>query len=383
MLLMRGRIAYVTDRDPAADSARTWPSVSLVFTARNEALEVGAAARSMLALDYPALTLTAVDDRSTDRTGLILDEIAADDPRLRVVHLTSLPEGWLGKTHALQKAADAARDVDWLLFTDADVSFAPRSLRQAVAHATDLGLDHLTLVPENHTDSIFERLFVAYFSFGLFLTQPPTLVEKRTSRHAVGIGAFNLVRRGAFDAIGGFAGLKLSIDDDLRLAEALKCHGFRTNLAIGVGAIALRWQRGVWGYVKGLEKNAFAVAHFAIGEGLILIFGSLAAGWGSTLGLVAGSAVGRVAGALGIAIVAANLRHARRAVQAPWWAALLWPLPATLFAIAVANSMARTLARGGVVWRDSFYQLASLRQHVRNRGAWLRAAIARTKATSP
>ena len=97
------------------------------------------ATRSLLAQDYPELALIAVDDRSTDGTGAILDAIAAEDTRLKVLHIEELPAGWLGKTHALHAAA-ATSSADWLLFTDADVLFVPDTLRRAIALA-EAGVD--------------------------------------------------------------------------------------------------------------------------------------------------------------------------------------------------------------------------------------------------
>ena len=105
-----------------------WPAVAVIFAARNEAAMVERATRSLLAQDYPGLEVIAVDDRSTDGTGAILDAIAAEDARLTVVHIDELPAGWLGKTHALHVAAADRPRRDWLLFTDADVLFAPGTL---------------------------------------------------------------------------------------------------------------------------------------------------------------------------------------------------------------------------------------------------------------
>ena len=111
-----------------------WPSLALIFAGRNEKDSVESATRSMIAQDYPNLTIIAVNDRSTDSTGAILDRLASEEPKLRAIHVASLPAGWLGKNHALQQAANAT-DARWLLFTDADIHFEPGVLRHAVAFA--------------------------------------------------------------------------------------------------------------------------------------------------------------------------------------------------------------------------------------------------------
>ena len=123
-----------------------WPALTVVVPARDEARGVEASVRSLLAQDYPELRVVAVDDRSTDGTGAILDRVGSDEPRLRVVHVGELPPGWLGKNHACASGADAASD-GWLLFTDGDVIFAPGALRRAVAYAGRHGLGHLVALP--------------------------------------------------------------------------------------------------------------------------------------------------------------------------------------------------------------------------------------------
>ncbi|RMG40035.1 MAG: glycosyltransferase family 2 protein, partial [Planctomycetota bacterium] len=122
------------------------PKVSVIVAARDEAARVADCLRSILASDYPDFELIAVDDRSTDGTGQRMDEVAAADPRCRVVHITELPEGWLGKCWALHCGTRAARG-EWLLFCDGDVLLAPDCVRAAIAEATRCGLDHLALMP--------------------------------------------------------------------------------------------------------------------------------------------------------------------------------------------------------------------------------------------
>ena len=173
-LLWLGQLlAVVRRRKPShwlADTADAepeggWPGLTVIFAARDEAAHVEAATRSILAQDYPALEVIAIDDRSMDATGAILDRLEADDRRLRVVHVRELPPGWLGKTHALHTAAATASST-WLLFTDADVAFAPGALRRAIAWAECDGADHLTVVPEFIVEGVGERLFLVLFNLG-------------------------------------------------------------------------------------------------------------------------------------------------------------------------------------------------------------------------
>jgi len=136
-------------RDVAEPVPTVYPSLSVVVPARDEERAVGESVRSMVAQDYPgSLEVVAVDDRSADRTGEILESLRAETPGLlRVLHVKELAEDWLGKNHALSLGVAEARG-DWLLFTDADVRFVPDSARRAVGYALANDLDHLALAPE-------------------------------------------------------------------------------------------------------------------------------------------------------------------------------------------------------------------------------------------
>ena len=123
--LFRGSRRLPRLPDVSAEAPRGgWPSVSVIVPSRNEERAVEAATRALLAQDYPSLEVVAIDDRSTDATGRLLDALAAQDERLVVRHVTALPEGWLGKNYAMARGAEGARG-EWLLFTDGDVLFAP------------------------------------------------------------------------------------------------------------------------------------------------------------------------------------------------------------------------------------------------------------------
>ena len=114
---------------PAVKAPGALPSLSVIVPARNEATAIGPALASLLAQDYPGLEIVAVDDRSTDGTGDVLRALAAANPSLRVLRIDDLPSGWLGKNHALWRGAQRSTGT-WLLFTDADVVFAPGTLRR-------------------------------------------------------------------------------------------------------------------------------------------------------------------------------------------------------------------------------------------------------------
>src|ERR1700694_2743910 len=158
------RLPWIKDFAPAFDS--DCPRISMLFAARTEKKNLAAALATLMEIDYPDLEVIAVDDRSQDSTGRILDEFAAAHPRLRVVHITQLPSGWLGKPHALQKAYETCTG-DWLLFTDADVHFKPDVLRRAMALAKARNLQHLTLMGDVEMVGFWETVLITFFGIAL------------------------------------------------------------------------------------------------------------------------------------------------------------------------------------------------------------------------
>jgi len=371
-LVYRHRAGTVLLADlPDTPPETGWPRLTVIFAARNEAADVEQATRSLIAQDYPNLQILAVDDRSTDATGAILDRLAGESPVLRVVHIDHLPTGWLGKNHALQNAADST-DTPWILFTDADVVFSPDALRRAVRAAIDGGYDHVTVIPEVPTEGVGERMFQSLFNLGFLLEAPSHKVEDPRRRASLGIGAFNLVRAEAFRAIGGLRRLSLSIDDDLRLGQAMKWAGYRSKVLVGLGTVSVRWHVGIRQLIRGVEKNFFAVLEFRLPLAalVVCVFFWIAAT--PHIGLFVGPWWTRAICACGILALMVILEWVGELTRLRWYYALLLPLSAVLIAFALIRSTWVTLRRGGVTWRDHHYPISLLREHVRSRNRWLR-----------
>jgi glycosyltransferase involved in cell wall biosynthesis len=337
------------------------PSVTIVSAARDEAARVEHAAGSLLAQTYPGLEIVLVDDRSTDETGSIVDRLAASDARLRALHVTSLPEGWLGKCHALARGAEAARG-EWILFTDGDVWMKPDALRRAVSLAMDLGADHLAVGANLEVHTLGERVFVAYFSALFYASQRPWEAPNPKSRAHVGIGAFNLVRRTVYDRAGGHARLRLEILDDMALGLIVKEAGGRSCFAFHDDFIRVRWHEGVRGLIRGVEKNAFAALRFRVGETTVSVLfqflGTLAPALGWLLPGPWPKAFA-IAGWLGIWLL---YRAIGRYLRIRWWDFLTAPIGAALFSYAILRSMVLTMGRRGVVWRETHYGIEELRK---------------------
>ncbi len=344
-----------------ATGART-PRASIIVPARNEERTIASAMETLMASDYPELEVIAINDRSTDRTGAVLDGIATRYPdRLRVIHVAELPDGWLGKTHAMAAGARAASG-EWLLFTDADVHQRADLMRRAIAYAEGTRTDHLVVLPSMLTYSWGERMMVALFQAIFIFAQRPWKVRDPNARDFMGVGAFNLVRRKAYDAIGGYEKLALAVLDDMKLGEMVKKNKFRSDCAFGKNMVEIYWARGAFGMMHNLVKNFFAALRynvafvfFAVVMLLLIHVGPwagamFASGWAKT---------GYLVSLLCILVVYIGMSP-RSGVRPVYF--LLQPIAAVLLAYSIALSAVLTLWRGGVVWRGTKYSLKELRE---------------------
>jgi len=345
-----------------------WPILSVVVACRNEEAAVRAALTSILAQDYPALQVVAVDDRSEDATGAILDALAAEHPRLRVLHVDRLPPGWLGKTNALHRGAQEAAG-EFLLFTDADVVFAPGVLRRAIAWAVDRQLGHAVALPHFVAPGVLERSFVSLFAMLVLLQL--RLAELRGSDGDIGVGAFNLVRRRDYDAVGGHTRLRLEVVDDIGLGVILRQAGTAQGVADSGGSVRVRWQRGFLASMRGLVKNFFAAYEYRwrnVLRPVLLV--PLATTVPAVLLFAASHPGVRVLAAAAFAVPALLLGATARRIAAGHGAeGLLLPVVGLCLAAVVLTSALVATVRGAVVWRGTRYELDELRANcVRDRG---------------
>lgn len=349
--------AEIGDRSPP------WPSVSILIPARDEEAEIEAALRSVLALDYPGKEVVVIDDRSRDGTAAILARLHQTHPELKVVTVRDLPDGWLGKNHAMHVGAAAAGG-ELLLFTDADVVFAPAALKKAVTALEADGLDHLTVAPRTWSRSLPVRLMIALFARGFTLFLRPWLARDPRSPRHIGIGAFNLVRTAAYRRVGGHTRIALRPDDDIKLGKILKAAGCRQDLRYGLDELSVAWYPSLGAFVRGLEKNILAGMDYRVIALFAFLTLALALSLGPWLLLVLGDTPTRLAA--GGAILLSWLTYGLffRLADAPRWLVFVEPLAVAVMVWTFARSAVLTLWRGGIFWRDTFYPLDQLRDNV-------------------
>jgi glycosyltransferase involved in cell wall biosynthesis len=340
------------------------PRVSIIVPACNEEDHIEATLSRLLALDYDNYEVIAVDDRSTDRTGEVMDSVAASPAAhglLKVIHIDSLPSAWLGKVHAMWTAASHATG-DWLLFTDADVLFKPEVLTRAVAYAESESADHMVLFPRMIMKRSGEKMMIAFFQTLFVFGHRPWKVADPRSRDHMGVGAFNLIRRNVYEALGTYKALRFEVLDDMKLGKIVKNAGYAQRNVFGEDLISIRWAKGAMGVVQNLTKNFFAIMSFqwprALASCFVLVFLNLA----PFLGIWMAQGWARLPyGAALLSMFAIYVGMSWMSPVPPYYF-LLHPVSTLLFAYTMLRSTFLTLGRGGVEWRGTFYPLEELRR---------------------
>ena len=363
------------DRNPVGASGN--PLVSIIVPARNEERDIEQSLTLLLELDYDNYEVIAVNDRSTDRTGEIMESLAEKqkmDPgapflassarsgdRLRVLHHRELPPAWLGKTHAMWTATNAAKG-EWLLFTDADVQFKPDSVRRAVAYAEAERADHVVLFPQMIMKRPGEFMMIAFFQTMFVFGHRPWKVADPKSKDHMGVGAFNLIRRSTYDAVGTYQTLRMEVLDDMKLGKVVKNAGFAQRNVFGEDLISIRWARGARGVVDNLTKNFFAVLSFQWWRTLLSAFGLAFLNLMPFLGVWLAHGWERLPYAVALASMFLIYLGMSWRSKVPPYYFLLHPLSTALFVYTLLLSMCHALWNDGIIWRGTRYPLEELRK---------------------
>jgi glycosyltransferase involved in cell wall biosynthesis len=362
------------DRHPVAATGELPsrnPRVSIIVPARNEERDIEQSLIRLLELDYDNYEVIAVNDRSTDRTGEIMERVAMNSHfsqkmremghPLQIIHHRELPPGWLGKTHAMWTATNQASG-DWLLFTDADVLFKPDSVRRAVAYAEAERADHLVLFPQMIMKRPGEYMMIAFFQTMFVFGHRPWKVADPKAKDHMGVGAFNLIRSSTYDAIGTYEALRMEVLDDMKLGKVVKNAGFAQRNVFGDDLISIRWARGAGGVVKNLTKNFFAVLSFQWWRTVISAFGLGFLNLMPFLGIWLAHGWERLPYAVALGSMFSIYVGMSWRSGVPAYYFLLHPVSTLVFIYTLLLSMFHALWNDGIIWRGTRYPLEELRK---------------------
>jgi len=352
-------LAYQMPRlDPAAPAApgEGLPRVSVVIAARNEELDLPATLDDLLAQDYPNLEILAVEDGSTDRTREVIDARA---PRVRRVDPPPLPPDWVGKNWACWNGARAATG-NWLLFEDADMRMPPSTVRTAVEWAQREHADLATLMPQIEMRSFWERVVLPFYVQVVLTYFRAPHVNRPRSKAAMANGQFWLTPRSSYDATGGHEAVHRIVLEDVAIARRYRAAGRTLRVAWSPSLLQTRMYRNRAEMFEGLLKNIHGT-EYSLARQAILIAGLV----GMFLLPLALLPYGLLTGTVDLTLLGAVLyvalfgKHAAftRALGAPWYYGLLFPVAVVYYVVLLGTSLGRGLRGKPVSWKGRSYSM--------------------------
>ncbi|WP_029326320.1 glycosyltransferase [Bacillus sp. m3-13] len=338
------------------------PLLSVIVAAKDEEKHIEASLLSQFQQTYANIEWIVVNDRSTDQTGSIIDRMAKTEPRMRCIHIEHLSEGWLGKNHALYEGFLQSKG-EYILFTDADIIFEKDTVSKAITYFQNQKLDHLTLAPNLKGSSFWTNAFVSFFLFGFGYFKRPWKSNDPKSKSAIGIGAFNLLTRNAYEEIGTHRNIKMRPDDDLMLGRQIKEAGKKQHLALALTHLQVEWYPDLRSALVGLEKNTFAGLFYSYFMVLFAISGLFLSQLFPFIALFVTTGTTQLIFLLSILMLfLAYNQTANKMAKGANIYLTVFPVTVLLFIYSIARATILTLYRGGIIWRGTFYSIKQLKK---------------------
>ncbi|HYK92509.1 MAG TPA: glycosyltransferase [Thermoplasmata archaeon] len=361
-LVFQGIPIYLAAQMPRVDPGdrerrpeRT-PRVSVIIAARNEAADLPACLESFLHQSYPALEIIVVDGGSTDGT---VEAARAYGDRVRVIEEPPLPPGWVGKNWGCHTGSVFATG-EYLLFVDADVRAHPDAVRATVAWALEDRAELTTLAPRIEVQSFWEKLILPFYTQVVLTYFRAPRVNRARSRTAMANGQFLLLSRAAYDAVGGHAGIRGFVLEDVRLAQKIRARGYTLRVGWAPDLLVTRMYRNRQEMFEGLLKNVhgteFRVSRqlgfLAILVGLYwLPLALLPVGlWAGSVAIIAMGAV------LYVALFGKHVGFAW-ATRGSAVYGLLYPIAVGYYVLLVSASLYRGVRRRPIEWKGRRYSI--------------------------
>jgi cellulose synthase/poly-beta-1,6-N-acetylglucosamine synthase-like glycosyltransferase len=359
--LTRGRNEPVLRPDEPGVDAADLPTLSMLVAAKDEEQNIGRCTEGLLAQDYPNLQIIVINDRSDDRTGEIIDRFAAADSRLTAVHVEELRPGWFGKNNAMCTGLERAEG-NWLCFSDADCAYdSPHLLTAATRFALREQVDFLSVLPRLEAGTLWERIVQPVAGAIMVFWFPPQKVNSPKSPRAYANGAFMLMPRETYDAIGGHEPVKATLNEDMHMARRVKAAGLRLRVIRGGDLYHVRmytglkqiwrgWSRifyGCFGTFPRLLVSFLMLSVFSLSPYVTLLLSGLAeTGW-AWLAAAGGAAI--------LAQQSVLWRFYGVTGNGPPWA-LTYPFGAALCLGMTVNAMTRLGGAVKTTWRGTTYR---------------------------
>lgn len=343
------------------------PPLSMLVAAKDEERNIEGCVKSLLRQEHPNLQVIAVNDRSLDKTGAILDKLAASDSRMQAIHIRELRAGWFGKNNAMREGIDAAK-ADWLCFTDADcVLESPRCLAIAMRYAAEKNIDFLSVLPNLENNSFWERVIQPACGGIMMIWFNPLKVNNPARSNAYANGAFMLMKRSCYDAVGGHDAVKAEVNEDMHMARRAKAIGQKLHVVSNERLYNVRmynsfqqtwngWSRifyGCFGSLRRLVVSALVVVIFSILPWVTLISSFIArliSGEWNVPPMLTWTAAAACAAQLSVMFRFYRLSHSS-AIHA-----VFYPVGAAIGLGALVNAMRRLSGRSTTTWRGTVYR---------------------------
>jgi chlorobactene glucosyltransferase len=360
----RRRMQLLEKPRPVPDPA---PQVTILVPAKDEGVRIRACIQSALDQDYGDFDLIAIDDRSIDETGRILDDMAVCNPKLSVIHIQegSLGPGWTGKNNALFTGVRQARG-HWLLLLDSDVILEPQALSQTIALAIYKKFDLLSLLPRLETHTLWEGMLIPLCSAAAATMYLIALNNVNNVKIGFANGQFMLISRSAYDAIGGHETVKDRYCEDVEIARVMKERGMRPRISWGENIAAVRMYSSLGGIIRGWSRIYYSAK---VGNPMTILtaISFLLISCFSAYALVAYGIVRSfhpvgnmlddawlVAGLVHLSLMTVMLSYMYRWSKNSGWNALLFPIAAPILLWVLLKSLIMCVTKR-VEWRGTRY----------------------------
>ena len=368
MIIRQRKHGFVLTEDYEHSGTGEHPRISVVVAAKDEQDNIEQCIRTMLEQDYPNFEMIVANDRSTDATAEIVERIAAEDARVRLINIEHLPDGWCGKNNAMQNAI-AADDGDWICMIDADCrQTSKRTLSVAIAYAEQTGADLLSILPNLEMQTFWENVAQPVCSGIMMIWFNPDKVNDPDRPHAYANGAFMLMKRSAYERVGTHHAVRDKVNEDMHLAALVKSAGLNLRVVRNDGLSLVRmytslsetlrgWSRIFYGTFGTLKRLSISLTVLAV-MGL-LPYAAVIIGLSAAVAAATPAGLFLALTLLGIAAVAMQISVIWRfcpMVGAKSGIALTYPLGCVVGIVALVSAISKLRRGAQITWRNTAYK---------------------------